>query len=384
MKKKVFKLFQVMCVTLMLTACGSSNGSDGDVTIGFNFDLTGAGAQYGEAELDGAKLALKIFNENGGFNGKEVKFISLDSKSDQSEAYQAQTKLAEDGVFAIVGATISSTSAQAILASEEQKVPTVTPSATADKVTNDGTKGIPYGYRVCYADSFQGLTMANFAVNEKGFKKIGIIADNSSDYAKGLVSVFKAQLESLGGQVVVEEYYSTGETDFSTILTKIRGNTDIEALFIPGYYNEVGTLIKQARGLGVDYPILGVDGYDSAELINLATAEALNNVYYSNHYSNTVESKTRDNFVELFKAEYGKEPAGFQALAFDATNLVLEALVKAGKADPEAVNAAIESTKGFEGVTGTISIDSLHNAEKSTFVLELKDGVEVEATIVAP
>lgn len=382
MKRKYLTCFLVAMVT-MLVGCSSSPAND-KVLMGFNFDLTGPGAQYGEAELEGAKLALKLFNEKGGFDGKQVEFITFDSKSDPTEAYQVQTRLAEEGVFGIVGATISGTTIQAVRASGEQGVPTITPSATADLVTNDGSKGFDYGYRVCYSDSFQGVTMANFAVNDRGFTKIGIIADNSSEYAQGLVTVFKQQLATLNGTVVFEEYYTKGESDFSTLLTKVRSNSGVDALFVPGYYSEIGLLLKQAHELQIDVPILGVDGYDSSELVNLATADALNNVYYSNHYSTTVKSDTRDAFVEAFKKEYGKEPMGFHALSFDATNLMLDALVRANSTDPKAVNDAIKNTVDFKGVTGSITIDALHNAKKSTFVIELKDGVEANATIVNP
>lgn len=385
--KRYLKVIMIALISLSLVACGGSKddskGTNDKPVLGVNLDLTGGGAQYGEAEEAGIKLAVKLYNDKGGFKGQKVELKILDSKSDVEQAYKTQTQLAESGVFAIVGATISGTSAQAVRASGEQKVPTVSPSATTDSVTNDGTAGYPYGYRVCYADSFQAVTMANFAW-EQGYKKVGIIGDNSSDYAKGLADIFVEQFNKNGGTIVFEESYAKGETDFSATITKVKANTEVEALFIPGYYGEIGPLLGQAYDQGVRLPVLGVDGYDSGELINLAGAAALNNVFYSNHYSRLISSDEHTAFVEAFKAEYNKEPAGFEALAFDATNLVLDALDRAGSLDPVKVNDAIKATKDFKGVTGTISINDLHNAEKSTYVVELKDGVEVNATIVAP
>lgn len=380
--RRYLKLLLMALVALSLAACSTPN--EGELILGMNFDLTGAGAQYGIAELEGAQLAVKLFNENGGFNGEEVKVIYYDGKSDPTESYQAQTTLAEDGAFAIVGATISGTSAQAVKASGEMKVPTVSPSATADSVTNDGSVGYPFGYRVCYSDMFQAVTMANFTVKTKGFTKIGIIADNTSEYAQGLTKVYKETLQDLGGSIVFEEYYAEGESDFSSILTKVKGNNDVEALFIPGYYTEIGPLLRQAHQLDVDLPVFGVDGYDSVDFVDLAGAEALNNVFYSNHYSRLIETEEHTAFVAAFREEYGRDPIGFSALAFDATNLVLDALVRAGEADPIKVNDAIKNTKDFVAVTGVISINDLHNAEKSTYVVELQNGVEVNATIVEP
>lgn len=383
--KRFFKYSMTAVVALTLAACSASDKPSGDakLVLGVNYDLTGAGAQYGAAELKGTQLAIKLYNENGGFNGEDVVLQVLDGKSEAQESYQAQTKLAEDGVFAIVGATISGTSAQAVKASGEQEVPTVSPSATADEVTNDGTKGYPYGYRVCYSDMFQAVTMANFT-KDKGFTKVGIIGDNSNPYAKGLIDKYEEMAPDLGIDILWTETFSKGETDFSSILTKVKNDKDVEALFIPGYYSEVGPLLNQAHALGVDLPVLGVDGYESDEFIDLAGADALNNVFYSNHYSTLIDSSAHTAFVEAFEKEYNEKPNGFAALAFDATNLILDALERAGAPDPKKVNEAIQSTKGFEAVTGVISIDELHNAEKATYVVELKDGVEVDATIVNP
>ena len=390
--KRYLKVVLTALLALTLVACGGGNkaaddkpATDGNkLLLGVNLDLTGAGAQYGEAEKKGIELAIKLYNEKGGFNGQKVEYEILDSKSNTEEAYVVQTKLAEKGAFAIVGATISGTSAQAVKASGESKVPTVSPSATTDSVTNDGKAGYPFGYRVCYSDMFQAVTMANFTFDTKGFKKVGIIADNSSDYAKGLSTIYKEQFESKGGTIVFEEFYQGGESDFSSIITKVKGNSDVEALFIPGYYGEIGPLLGQAYEQGLRLPVMGVDGYDSGEFINLAGADALNNVFYSNHYSSLINSAEHTAFVDAYKKEYNAEPAGFQALAFDATNLVLDALERAGEANPIKVDEAIRNTKDFKGVTGTITIDELHNAKKSTYVVELKNGVETDATIVNP
>ena len=381
--KRLLKYSMTALLALSLAACSGGSKNDGKVILGANMDLTGGGQQYGEAELEGIKLAVKLYNEKGGFNGEEVQLKVVDGKSEPKESYLAQTSLAEDGAFAIIGATISGTSAQAIVASGEMEVPTVSPSATADDVTNDGTSGYPFGYRVCYSDMFQAVTMANYT-QDQGYKKVAVIGDSSSAYAQGLSEIYIQTAKANGIEIVLDEYYQEGDSDFTPILTKVKGNADVEALFIPGYYSEVGPLIKQAHALGLDLPILGVDGYDSKEFIDLAGAEALNNVFYTNHYSTNIQSDVHTAFVKAFEEEYGRAPSGFAALAFDATNLVLNALERAGSTDPVKVNDAIKNTVDFEGVTGVISIDDLHNAKKATYVVELKDGVEVGATIVEP
>lgn len=385
--KKSVKVIVLMLVMATLTACSSNGNSGGnsELLIGFNFDLSGVGASYGQVESKGAKLAVKLYNENGGFNGQEVKIKEYDGQSSEAESYRVQTKLAtDDKVFGIVGSTLSGTSVSAIKASGEHKVPTISPSATADSVTNDGKKGKAYGYRVCFSDSFQGITMANFASNNLDITKVAILADNSSDYAKGLTKFFTEQFTANGGTIIDTSYYVTGENDFNTVLTSIRGLNDLEAIFIPGYYEQVGLIIRQARDLGIEVPILGVDGFESPELVKLAGADNLNEVYYSNHYSDSLESPEHKAFVEAYKAEYNEEANGFAALAFDAANLMLDALDRAGEANAEKVNEAIASTKDFKAVTGTVTIDDLHNAVKAAVVIQLENGVDVESTLVNP
>ena len=383
--KKLFGLLVTALVLASITACGAQTGGDSKLILGFNFDLSGVGASYGQAESKGAKLALKLYNDNGGFKGEKVEYKEYDGQSKEDESYRVQTVLAtEDKVFGIVGATLSGTSVSANKASTEHKVPTISPSATADAVTNDGTTGHPYAYRVCFADSFQGVTMANFAYNNLNAKNVAVIGDNSSDYAKGVTKYFSEQYEKNGGKILATEYYVGGDDNFSSILTNIRGVQGVEALFVPGYYGEIGLIIKQARELGIDLPIVGVDGYESPELVNIAGAKNLNDVYYSNHYSDSLDSPVRTAFVTAFEKEYGEKPNGFAALAFDATNLMLDALERAGEADTEKVNDAILATKDFETVTGTVSIDGLHNAVKSAVVIELVDGVDAKATLVNP
>lgn len=381
--KRIFKVLMLSIMAFVLVACTADKDSGETVKLGLNMDSSGGGADYGQVEVEGAKLAVKQFNEKGGFNGKEVELVIYDNKTDEQEAYRLQTVLAEAGVFAIIGATTSGTSAMAIKASGEQGVPTISPSATADATTNDGVKGYDFGYRICFADSYQGIVMVNFAL-QKDFKNIAILADNSSSYAQGLAKTFKETLVQKGGTIVHEEYYSKGAEDFNVFWTNIKAMDNVDAVFIPGYFSEVGLIIRQARANGVDLPILGVDGYESTQLISIAGAKALNNVFYSNHYSNTYSSAEHQAFVKAYEAEYGRKPNAFGALAFDAANLALDALVRAGEADPKKVNEAIKATVDFIGVTGSTSIDELHNAQKSAYIIELVDGVEANAVLVNP
>lgn len=379
--KGLYKFLSVLIVAMLVVGCGPTGSSDDKVVLGVNFDLSGAGGMYGQQELEGVKLAVKQFNEKGGYNGKEVEILHQDNTTNPQEAARLQTVLAESGVFAIIGATTSGTSTTAIQASKELEVPTVSPSATSDLVTNDGSKGYAYGYRVSFSDSSQGSVIANFAEESK-FNNIYIFSDNSSDYGKGLSSTFKS---SFDGTIVGEDFFKEGDEDFNVFWNKIKGMSNVDAVFIPGYATELALIIKQARDNGVNLPILGADGLSDLDgIVATAGPSAVSNIFFSNHYSAMIEDEYNKAFVEAFEKEYGKKPETFSALAYDATNLVLDALVRADSTDPKLVNEQIAKTIDFKGVTGVISIDELHNAYKSIYIIELSNGVEVKATEVKP
>jgi branched-chain amino acid transport system substrate-binding protein len=215
--------------------------------------------------------------------------------------------------------------------------------------------------------------MANFAYNDLSGKNAAILVDSTSDYSKGLAKQFKGKYAELGGKVVTEEAYQQGETDFRAVLTSIKG-TNPDVLFVPGYYNEAGLIIKQARELGLNVPVLGGDGYDSPVLLDLAGKDALNKVFFTNHYSSMDTTPAVVTFKNAFNAKYKADPNAFNALGYDLAYFLADALTRAGAADSAKLKDALEATKGFSGITGTLSVDNNHNAVKSITILEMKNG----------
>ena len=213
--------------------------------------------------------------------------------------------------------------------------------------------------------------MANYALNNLNKKRAVIIMDSSSDYGKGLAENFVKTFEAGGGTIVAKEAYVAGDTDFNSVVTKIKGE-DFDVIFIPGYYQEAGLIIKQAREQGIDVPILGADGFDSPELVNLAGAEALNEVYFSNHYSSLDQDPVVQNFIKSFEEKYNKQPDAFHALGYDLAKFIVEGVERAEKLDGESVKKALEATTDFKGVTGNFSVDENHNPVKALIVIELR------------
>ena len=373
MKKSISVILSVVLATALLAGCAGNKGEDG-IKIGINYELSGKVATYGQSSVEGIELAIEEINKAGGINGKKIIPVKYDTKSEPAEATTLATKLmTQDKVVLILGPATSGSFKAQIPVAVQNKIPVISGSATADDVTVDESGVKEYAFRICFTDSYQGTAMANYALSKLSAKKAVIIMDSSSDYGKGLAKNFRETFEAGGGIIVAEEAYVSKDTDFNGILTKIKGQ-DFDVIFIPGYYEEAGLIIKQARTLGIEVPILGADGFDSPKLLELAGAEALNKVYYSNHYSSLDQDPKVAKFIENFKAKYNKEPDAFAALGYDLAKFAADAISRAENLKGESIKKALEGTESFEGVTGTFSIDENHNPVKSVVVIELKDG----------
>ncbi|MBU2700007.1 branched-chain amino acid transport system substrate-binding protein [Sporomusaceae bacterium BoRhaA] len=359
-----------------LAGCGSTADSK-DIKIGGVFELTGGVASYGQSAVNGAKLAFKQVNASGGVLGKKINFIIADNKSEPSESANAVTKLiTQDKVAAIMGAVASSNTLAAVQIATDNKIPLLTPTSTNPKVTVDDNGTVKdYIFRSCFIDPFQGTVMANFATKTLKAKTAVIYVDNSSDYSKGLAQFFEENFVKSGGQVLSKEAFLQKDQDFKATLTKIK-SVNPEVIYVPGYYEEVGKIVKQARELGITVPMLGGDGWDSPKLAEIAGKEVLNNSYFSNHYSTEDKDPKVTQFVEDYKAEYNQTPDALAALGYDGAMMLVDAIKRAGSAEPAKIKDALAQTKDLQLVTGLISLDANHNPIKSAVIIELKNGIQ--------
>lgn len=389
--KKLFKVLAVAALCMStLTACSSSENpeapsGDGSIKIGLHYELTGGLADYGTTENKGSKLAIKLRNQALGTD--KYVGVEYDNKSDTTEAITIATKLALEGVVGVVGPATSGASSASYPILDGGKILVVSPSATANNQTlvnpDDPASAVyDYVFRVCFEDSYQGSAMAQFAVDNLGAKKAAIYGSSSSDYAIGLKDAFTSQFEKLGGEIVTTESYQDKDTDFSSVLTTL-ASKEFDVLYIPGYYEAAGLIIKQAREMGIDCPIVGADGFDSITLSDLAGASNLNDVYFTTAYTTVDAGGALADFIAAYKAEYNEEPSMFAALAFDSTNVLMDAVEKAGSTNPEDIQKAMVGIE-FSGVTGSFTFDEKHTPIKSVLVVELVDGVQTNAISVNP
>ena len=376
----------MLAVSAVASGCGGGSKASDEIKIGVVSEMTGSNATYGTSVVNGMKLALKEVNDKGGVNGKKVSIVVADSKSEPAEAANAMSKLVnQDKTPVVMGIFTSSSAIAAANVSESAKVPFLAIGATNPKVTLDDKTGKvkPNTFRVCFIDPFQGTVGANFVLNELKLKKAVIFVDNSSDYSKGLASFFKQAYTSKGGEIVGEEAYLQKDTDFKAVLTKIK-TMNPEILYVPGYYEEVGKIIKQARELGMNLPIVGGDGWDSPKLSEIAGAGPLNNTFFTNHYSPDDTSPASKAFVDAYVKAYNQKPDAPAVLGYDGARLMIDAISRAGGTEGAKVSKALAETKNYKAVTGDTSLNETHDAVKSAVIIEFKDGKQAYRATVKP
>ncbi|MGE3262900.1 MAG: ABC transporter substrate-binding protein [Bacteriovoracia bacterium] len=382
MRQKLYsKIMLGLCVSALAIVSCTKKEEAAKIKLGHFASLTGDTANFGQATKKGVDLAMEQYNAAGGLNGKLVEVITYDDQSKPEEAATTVTKLiTQDNVVGVLGEVASTLSIFAADVAMRFKTPMLSPSSTNPKVTQKGE----YIFRICFLDPFQGEVMAKFAGENLKAKTAAILRDEKQDYSVGLADYFKKAFEAKGGKIVVDTVYQTKDTDFRGQLTSIKGKAP-DVIFVPGYYNEVALVIKQARQIGIKQPILGGDGWESPDLAKVAGKAALENTYFSNHYARDTKDGAAQAFIESFKKRYdGEIPDAMAALGYDAFNVMMDAAKRAKAVTREDIRAALAQTKDFVGVTGKISINAERNAVKSAVVLKYIDGEPKYFSTVEP
>ncbi len=386
MKKYVKGLFFSLVVLMVVIVAGCSNGESADegdtIKIGSMFELTGSAAAYGTSMNNAVSMAVDEINDAGGIDGRTIEIVEYDTKTDETEAASLTTRLGtRDQVSAIIGPATTGSMKAAIPNANNAEIPIMSPTATDDGVlTADDGSVHSYAWRTSFTNSFQGSALAQFANDELDASKAAILSDNSSDYAIGLTETFTEIFE---GDIVAAENFSEGETDFSAVLTNIK-DIDFDVLYVPGYYEEAGPIIKQAREMGIEQPILGPDGMGNEILRELAGAENMNDVYYTSHFVVTSDDPDVQEFVKNYQEEFGIEADMFTGLAYDSVYVIKDAIEEAGSADPQAVNEALTNVTDFPGITGTFSFDEMHDPIKTVNIIEIQDNEEAGVYEIDP
>ena len=345
------------------------------IVLGEYGALTGSQASFGTSTDNAIKMAIAEINAKGGVLGKPVELRVEDDNSRAEQVPSVVKKLVyEDNVLAVLGEVASSSSLAAAPICQDAGVPMLSPTSTNPKVTQVGD----YIFRACFIDPYVGESLANFAKTKLNAKTAAIFTDVKSDYSKGLSQYFKDSFTKLGGKIVSEESYQAGDTNFRAQLTNIKGKTP-DVIYVPGYYTEVGNIAVQARSLGMNQTLMGSDGWDSPKLFEIGK-KAVDNSYFSNHYSPEDTNPKVVKFVADYKQKYKETPDALAAVAYDAAYIMFDAIKRAGDTDRAKIRQALADTKDFDGVTGKISMDKDRNADKKLVIIKIENG----KTVVVP
>lgn len=380
MIKPTYTLLSVLVLaSVVLTSCGGAGAASGSIKVAVLAPLSGPVPTFGVSTRDGALLAIEEWNAKGGVLGQKIEPVVADSQCTADPAVNAANKVIDqDGVHYIVGEVCSKASIPISEIAEAKGVVQISPTSTNTSVTiNPDGSTKQYVFRACFIDPFQGLVMAKFALKQ-GKKTAFIMFDKGNDYVLGLAEAFEKSFTEGGGTVVGKEAYTGQDTDFSAILTKV-ADSKAEVLFLPDYYNIVNLVGAQAKERGVTAIMMGGDGWDSADL----DAAAAEGGYFSNHYSAEDTRGIVVDFVSRYEDKYDAKPDALAALAYDATNLLLAAIEKAGKDDPAVVKDALAALQ-YEAISGNITFDAQHNPIKAAVVMQVKDGKVTFADSIAP
>jgi branched-chain amino acid transport system substrate-binding protein len=369
---------------LVLVACkpGDQSGAPAEqdsVTIGAFLSMTGAMATFGQSTERGAQMAIEEINRAGGVKGKRLELVVLDDQGKADEAGNTVARLIDvNGAVAVVGEVASTLSLVGGRIAQRRGVPMVSPSSTNPKVTQVGD----YVFRVCFLDPFQGFVMAKFARENLKLSRVAIFKDVRNDYSIGLADAFARAFRRMGGSLVAEESYSAGDTEFSAQLTKIKRESP-EALYVPGYYTDVGAIARQARRLGITVPLMGGDGWESPELRAIGGKDIVGS-YYSNHFAHDNPTPVAQRFIAAYKARHHEPPGALASLGYDSVMVIVDAMRRAPDFSPRAIRDALATTSGFPASTGKLTLDAQRNPVKPAVVVRVTESGEKFEAEIAP
>lgn len=356
---------------MMFAACGGEKKIPETTTvkIGGLAPLTGSLAIYGVTTTNGAELAVKEINANGGINGKQIDYIVLDTKGDATESVMAYNKLVDDKVAAVIGDITSKPTVAVAEIAAQDNMPMITPTGTQVDITEAG----PNVFRVCFTNPYQGTVLATLAKERFGAQTAGILVNNSSDYSDGIAKAFTEQAEKLGINITVKEGYADGDRDFRAQLTKI-ATVNPDVLLIPEYYEQASLIAAQAREMGVKSIFVGSDGWDGiSKTLDETAYKVIENSYFTNHFSMQDESPKIQNFIKAYKDTYKEDPSAFSALGYDAVYMMKEAIEKAGSTEKQAIVDALKDIE-YDGITGYLTFDENNNPVKAVTILKIQNG----------
>lgn len=377
--KKFLCMMMAVLMVLAMAACGGEPANNGGndtpdattVKIGGIGPLTGAYANYGLSEKNGAELAVKEINVAGGIAGKQIELSYQDSQGESESAVNAYGKLMDWGMEVSLGCVLSGENASVVAAARDDDVLLITPSGSADKCIDGNDKA----FRVCFYDSYQGAAAAQYIKDNNMVDTVGILYQSDNDYSVGLYNAFVAKCGELGITIAeTQTFTSSTNTDFSTQVSALV-SSGVKLVFIPLYAEEASTFLTQAHGkFADDVYFFGADGLDGILGKVEQDTSLANNVLMLTPFAADNPAENVQSFVKKYQEAYGATPDQFAADAYDAIYAIKAAVEKAGSTSGAALASALTSLT-VEGVTGIMTWTADGNTNKPASAILYYDGV---------
>ncbi|WP_256761011.1 ABC transporter substrate-binding protein [Cohnella sp. WQ 127256] len=401
-------LFLMISLVLVLSACGNNNNnagnassspasspsasasasgepSGGEINIGALFNVTGGQASLDGPSLAGFQLAAEEINANGGINGKTIKVISIDAKTDSTSATNGMQELIDvHKVVAVAGFSDTTFATAAGPVAQAAGIPFVTSGATSPlipELVGD------YMFMAAFGDDAQSYAISDYSMDKLNAKTAWVLTDTSSDFTNNVSVFFKERFTGKGGEIVLEDKYDgAADNDFSAQITRLQSlPTPPDILMVSALPDKAGIVIKQIRDKGINIPIVSADGFDTPAIVEMGGVPQSNNVYFATHVALGNSDPIVSDFVAAYTAKTGHAPEnGFAALGYDAMKLIADAITRAGSEDPKAIRDALNDTKGFKAVTGEISYETSRVPSKSVTIIKVNEGKFEFADNVTP
>lgn len=379
--KKFTAMLSALSMVFALPFCVSAEEKDAatsagdEIVVGGIFNITGAQSPIDAPAQQGFALAIKQINENGGINGRTLKYVTYDGQTDQTVCANNATQLINtDGAIVIGGLSDSDYAYAAGAVAQTAGVPIVFSGATTPdipEVNGDCSFMTAFGDNVCAAAA------ANFVVEELGAKTAYVLVDKAMSYTTNLAAYFVETFESLGGTVVLEDNFSTGDLDYSAQAQRYLANGETDIMFMATGPDDASTIIQQFRSAGCTATMISGDGWD-ADLWGVAGELANQDVYVATHYATSDDSDVVQNFISAYTEEYGCAPENaFAALGYDCMQVIAKAIEMCGD-DVTAANIRdnLEQIDGLVCTTGTISYTpDNHVPAKTVVITKAEDGI---------
>lgn len=386
-----FFRFTLLCCIVLNLASNNVYAADGTIRIGFNIPLSGMFSMVGDHAKNAAELVHKDLVAAGGLKVGtkmyDVEFLYGNNNSDPTKASNLTVEhITKDSVLAMIGPLSSRQAIPVAKMANSFSTTVISPWSTSPVTTKDK----PFSFRSCFIYTEQGPVLTQYSAKEYGATKAAVLYDILSAYPRGMASTFKAAFEQINGpdSVVAYEEFRTQDTDFRPQLRRIR-MSGAQVLFTPQHYNEVPLIVRQAKEVGLDIPIIGSNSWAGGDLVGECGGDC-DGLVFTGNYAPGGATGINKKFVDTYTKVYGKTPDEPAALTWDAIRALLKAIENTGGLsgnlleDRKAVKNSLAQLKNFDGASGMMSFNASGTPEKCTIIVKIVDGVFTFSDSVCP